>query len=204
MHNITQILFEQNPSPMYIYEVKSLRFLAANKAACNKYGYTQEQFKHNDILLIRPEEEYHKIMDLVADDTKESESSQVDTIHQAKDGRKFHVRVVSFGFVYNGLVARLVQVTDIEDYYQEKIKNIQLLHKLKRQLKFLQHLGWVQSHQLRSKAANIMGLLEVQKHGYFKEEESSSVFELLRNESTKLDGLIRNIAIKINDYTKVD
>ncbi len=204
MHNITQILFEQNPSPMYIYEVKTLRFLAANKAACKKYGYSETEFKKSDILLIRPEAEYDKILENVLDEKKQSESYQVDTIHQTKDGKGFHVRVVSFLFSYNGITARLVQVTDIEDYYQEKIKNIQLLHKLKRQLKFLQHLGWVQSHQLRSKAANIMGLLEVQKHGYFKNEEEASVFELLRNESTKLDGLIRNIAIKINDYTKVD
>ncbi|MGH2583188.1 MAG: HD domain-containing phosphohydrolase [Anaerolineales bacterium] len=39
-----QLLFETNPLPMWVYELKTLAFLEINEAAMQKYGYTREEF----------------------------------------------------------------------------------------------------------------------------------------------------------------
>ena len=37
-------LFEANPLPMWVYDVRSLRFLAVNDAAVDRYGYRREEW----------------------------------------------------------------------------------------------------------------------------------------------------------------
>ncbi len=39
-----RFLFVQNPQPMWIVDLRSLRFLAANKAALAEYGFTEQEF----------------------------------------------------------------------------------------------------------------------------------------------------------------
>jgi two-component system cell cycle sensor histidine kinase/response regulator CckA len=39
-----RLLFENNPSPIYVYDKESLAFLAANEAALRHYGYSREEF----------------------------------------------------------------------------------------------------------------------------------------------------------------
>lgn len=52
-----QLLFQENPIPMMVYEDGSLKILAVNKAAVEKYGYSEDEFTHLDILQIRPPED---------------------------------------------------------------------------------------------------------------------------------------------------
>ena len=39
-----RLLFERNPLPMWVYDVKTLRMLAVNEAAAAQYGYSKQQF----------------------------------------------------------------------------------------------------------------------------------------------------------------
>lgn len=50
-------LFEQHPIPMWIYELKTFRFIAVNNAAINQYGYSREEFLNLTLKDIRPYEE---------------------------------------------------------------------------------------------------------------------------------------------------
>ena len=49
-------LFHRLPTPMWVYDRRTLRFLEVNDAAVDAYGYTREQFLSMSILEIRPEE----------------------------------------------------------------------------------------------------------------------------------------------------
>ena len=62
------VLFAGNPLPMWIYDVKSLRFLEVNESTERQYGYTREEFLQ-DI----PEEVIQKV-------------------HLQKDGTQIYVR----------------------------------------------------------------------------------------------------------------
>ena len=49
-------LFESHPNPMYIYAPETLRFLAVNRAALDKYGYTRDEFFALTLRDMRPPE----------------------------------------------------------------------------------------------------------------------------------------------------
>jgi PAS domain-containing protein len=40
----SQEIFKQNPTPMWLYDLQTLRFLDVNEAALKAYGYTREEF----------------------------------------------------------------------------------------------------------------------------------------------------------------
>ncbi len=52
-----QAAFDDNSIPMWIFDIRTLVFLAVNDAAVTKYGYTRKQFLAMSILDIRPSEE---------------------------------------------------------------------------------------------------------------------------------------------------
>jgi len=39
-----RLLFDLSPSPLLAYDVETLRFLAANKAAVEQYGFSKEEW----------------------------------------------------------------------------------------------------------------------------------------------------------------
>ena len=43
-----RLLFEANPLPMWVYDAKTLRFLAVNEAAVRHYGYTRDGVPGHD------------------------------------------------------------------------------------------------------------------------------------------------------------
>ncbi|TDH24240.1 PAS domain S-box protein [Segetibacter sp. 3557_3] len=55
--NDHDLLFHDNPAPMFIYEKDTFRFLEVNNAAMVQYGYSREQFLTMTCLDIRPKED---------------------------------------------------------------------------------------------------------------------------------------------------
>ena len=65
--NVYRFLFEQNPTPMWIYEIGTLRFLEVNDAAIRRYGYTRSEFLAMTIADIRPPEDLPRLNEMVRD-----------------------------------------------------------------------------------------------------------------------------------------
>src|SRR5579864_874241 len=41
---VYRLFFDRNPQPMWVWDVETLRFLAANEAAIHHYGYSRDEF----------------------------------------------------------------------------------------------------------------------------------------------------------------
>ena len=39
-----RLFFDRNPQPMWVWDVETLHFLAANEAATHHYGYSRDEF----------------------------------------------------------------------------------------------------------------------------------------------------------------
>ncbi|MBK8662666.1 MAG: PAS domain S-box protein [Ignavibacteriales bacterium] len=50
-------MFKDNPQPMWVYDLETLRFLEVNNAAINDYGYSREEFLSMTLADIRPKED---------------------------------------------------------------------------------------------------------------------------------------------------
>jgi len=57
------ILFQQHPQPMWVFDVKTLKFLAVNDAAVAHYGYSREEFLNMRTTEIRPQDEVLRLLE---------------------------------------------------------------------------------------------------------------------------------------------
>lgn len=107
-------LFASSPNPMWIYDLETLRFLAVNDAALERYGYTREEFLRMTIIDIRPSEDVPRLMEDVAA-TRDELTRSRDWRHLTKAGQILDVEVTSHRLDWDGRSGRLVVVNDVTE-----------------------------------------------------------------------------------------
>jgi len=108
-----RLLFENNPQPMWVYDVETLGFLAVNNAAVAQYGYSREEFAHLTLKDIRPETD---VPAMVADVAASSGLHRDGPWrHRRKDGAVFFVDIVAHPLEFMGRSARMVIASDVTD-----------------------------------------------------------------------------------------
>src|SRR4051812_11348516 len=106
-------LFAASPRPMWVYELRTFRFLAVNDAAVRQYGYSREEFLAMTIADIRPREDV-EAMRRVADEVGTAGYTDSGSWrHRRKDGSLLDVEITSHAIEFGGRMARLVQTTDV-------------------------------------------------------------------------------------------
>jgi PAS domain S-box-containing protein len=149
-------LFVQNPSPMWVVEAESYRFLQVNDAAINSYGYTRAEFLNMTVKELR----FSINADGTDKDLKEQyvlgKAHRYITQHQKKNQRIFDVELRSNTIVFEGKQVILAIGRDIT----QQNSYIQAIEEQNRKL---QDIAYIQSHSVRAPLANIMGLVELIK-----------------------------------------
>ncbi len=107
-------LFDNNPHPMWVYDVEALRILAVNQAAIQHYGYTKEEFLSKTILDMHPGEEISRLLKVIPRDF-ETLTPKSYWLHKKKDGTTIDVEVTFHGLVFDGHKARLGLINDITE-----------------------------------------------------------------------------------------
>jgi PAS domain S-box-containing protein len=110
-----RLLFDANPLPMWVYDSKTLRFLAVNGAAVRHYGYTRQEFLAMTITDIRPKEDVEA---LLADlRSRGGPGSPVPGTwrHRKKDGTIIDVEITAGKVMYEGRPAALVLSHDVTE-----------------------------------------------------------------------------------------
>ena len=105
-------LFDRNPSPMWVFDKKTHRFLAVNDAATLTYGYSREDFLSMTIFDIRPDEDKENLLMHLQKDTDEYDLGE-SWKHVRKDGTIIDVEIFAQTVDFNGHEARLVQAIDV-------------------------------------------------------------------------------------------
>jgi two-component system, cell cycle sensor histidine kinase and response regulator CckA len=110
-------LFEHNPLPMWVFDLKTLRFLAVNDAAVRHYGYSRTEFLGLTIKDIRPADEIPRLLDdvsRVAHGTIDPRAWNADVwTHRRKDGTLFEVEIHGTEVKFGGRKARVVLAKDV-------------------------------------------------------------------------------------------
>ena len=108
-------LFENNPTPMYIWDFETLMIVDCNDEALALYGYTKEEFLQMDIMKIRPEEERPMMLQILNNKEDIGKVIKYTTKHQKKDGELINVEVNVHLMNYNDRESSLVLITDITE-----------------------------------------------------------------------------------------
>lgn len=109
-----RLLFENNPNPMWVYDLHTLAFLTVNEAAVVRYGYSKNEFLSMTIKDIKPPEDVSALAKNVS-----RAKSGVDHAgvwrHRKKDGSFVFVEITSHTLNFAGRPAQLVMINDISD-----------------------------------------------------------------------------------------
>ena len=88
-------IFQNNPHPMWVYDIETLRFLAVNDRAITRYGFSQEEFLQMTIREILPERELQGLAERTA-------------THRTKAGEVIQVSLAYEDIQLEGRAARIV------------------------------------------------------------------------------------------------
>ncbi len=107
-----RFLFDENPQPMWIFDLQTLKFLAFNRATLRQYGFTSAEFREMTAKDLCPLPEVDAF---VADSAKTSPTNQPRGLwrHCKKDGSLVEVEISAQDLVYAGSPARLVLANDV-------------------------------------------------------------------------------------------
>jgi PAS domain S-box-containing protein len=111
-HNYLNI-FRENPSPMYIYDSYSYRFMEVNMAALKQYGYNRPEFLQLTAKDIRPASEleaFYKINSELPPDYSNAGIWQ----HKRKNGEMFYVHIFTHRILFGNKNCKLVMAIDID------------------------------------------------------------------------------------------
>ena len=112
-----RFLFDENPLPMWIFDLRSLRFLAFNNAALRHYGYSHAQFKELTPADLCIPAELDGFLADCARNTVMGEPRRV-WRHRRKDGSIAEVEITAHDLVYAECPARLVLAYDVSHWQQ--------------------------------------------------------------------------------------
>ncbi len=115
-------LFKDNPHPMWVYDVNTLKFLTVNNAAVVKYKYSVEEFREMNITQIRPPDDQDSILMFVKRIVAKDYHDAGIWRHKDRDGRIFFARVSSHTTSFGNANARVVLAIDVDEQIQAQRK----------------------------------------------------------------------------------
>lgn len=116
-----RLLFDSNPLPMWVFERKTLRFLAVNEAASRQYGFSRHEFLAMTIADIRPAEDIPALIKATA---IQAQGLQEPTTwrHRKKNGAIIDVEIVAHNLDFHGIEAELVAARDVTELHNSENK----------------------------------------------------------------------------------
>jgi PAS domain S-box-containing protein len=129
------ILIQNNPEPIFIYDTENLGFLEVNNAALNLYGYRKEEFLKMDFTDLYTPEDIQTLLDSSNSPDKFGKFTGPYK-HKKKDGSSVFVEISKFQFKFNDKDTHFNIIRDVtqklesekkEQLYKSAFDNLQNL-----------------------------------------------------------------------------
>lgn len=178
-------LFLLNPSPMWIFDKDTLRFLQVNDAAIRKYGYTEEEFLNMTIKDLRNADEVDELLTILQSNEHTGSDAVCTTRHRCKDGRQFYAEVRCSTIPFKGKQARLVIARNITAH----IEHTQAIEKQNARLR---EIAYMQSHIVRAPLARVIALTDLIMQDTAQKPDST-LLTYLDTSVKELDDIVKAI-----------
>jgi PAS domain S-box-containing protein len=145
---------------------ETLRFLAVNEAAVERYGYSRDELLAMTVLDIRSPEHHQHVRDMIAIDHERTLRGRL-ARHLTRSGEELEVEISFDDFNYGGRRARLVVVNDVT----ERRRTEKALHASQEQLRQAQKMEAVGSlaggiaHDFNNLLTAILGYCDLALEG---------------------------------------
>lgn len=183
-------LFQLSPSPLWVYDIETLRFLDVNQAAIAHYGYSKGEFLSMTLKDIRPEEDIPLLEEAVNAVKNNAIDFYNNTFrHKKKDGTIIQVEVFSNKIEINNKSAEVVLASDIT----EKLQQVQAIETQNKKLK---EIVWIQSHVVRAPVTRLLALVDIIKNTELTPTEKDEMLEHIESSAKEMDSIINEIVEK--------
>jgi PAS domain S-box-containing protein len=136
-----RLLFERNPLPMWVYDVRTLRFLEVNRAAVERYGYGRGEFLAMTLRDIRPPEELAALDRALA--ASRDGVARWSMRHRWKDGTVRLVEITTADTVYQDHEARVAVVLDLTERMEAEAALRESEAQFRTLAESIPQLGWM-------------------------------------------------------------
>ncbi len=116
------VLIQNNPEPIFIYDKENLKFLEVNEAAIKLYGYNREEFLQMDLTDLYAPEDIQTLLSSFGDGSTEGRFSRPFR-HKRKDGSTVVVEISKTSFRFNDREAHFNIVKDVTANVEEEKQN---------------------------------------------------------------------------------
>ena len=182
-------LFNFNPQPTWLLDLKSYKIINANIAAQQKYGYSLDDFLKMSFSQLHPQEEKPLIEQKFT--SKDDEIEKNNFTHLLSNGEEIKVQIYFRKIKSNSDTRLIVQSNDISE-------TLNHIHTIELQNEKLKNIAWTQSHVVRAPLSRILGIVNLIEEQ--KETLDDKLFWLkqLRISTNEMDAIVK----KIIDETK--
>lgn len=200
-----RLMFENNPMPMWVYDLDTLEILAVNDSAVRHYGYTREEFLALTIKDIRPSEDVPMVIESVKNMRGKSGTSVLSR-HYKKNGALIDVEIVSHEMNFSGRPGRLVLANDITERKKAEKMILELNETLERRVAErtaelyavnheLEAFSYSVSHDLRAplRAMDGFSLALLEDYAEVLDEDGKNYLKRVRAASQKMAQLIDDL-----------
>lgn len=124
-----EILFHQNPQPMWILDVTTFKFLLVNQAAIKHYGYGFKEFSSLTLDKIEPASEQKSMRNLFKR-IKHNQTIKKDIRHVKKTGEIIYVHITSYNVIFHSRECRMVVLNDVTEMLRKDAEISSMLNRL--------------------------------------------------------------------------
>ncbi|HSD62534.1 MAG TPA: PAS domain S-box protein [Ignavibacteriaceae bacterium] len=117
-----EVLIQNNPEPIFIYDKENLHFIDVNQAALTLYGYRRDEFLKMDLTDLYTPEDIQTLLDSSTGGIKEGIFTGPYR-HKRKNGESVYVEISKISFTYNNKDAHFNVIKDITKYLEIERKN---------------------------------------------------------------------------------
>ncbi len=182
-------LFESNPTPLWIYNNNTLRFVRVNDAAIVCYGYSKETFLKMTITDIRPPGERERLENALTKNHNFCLTGQWK--HCKANQEVIDVSVLSYPVVFDNQRCSLVIATDITNLLEKERQLQEAYQQIKNFNETLQQIAWSNSHEMRKPVCSIISLVSLLKHTD-NNQERRQYQNLLETAASELDEVLKH------------
>src|SRR5881394_2448473 len=180
-----RLLFQANPEAMWVYDCETLRFLAVNAGAVQRYGYSEQEFLAITLRDIRLASELARFEERLLNDTG---GTFTGFRHRRKDGTLIDVDIDSQPITFAGRPARLVLARDVTARRQ--------LEEQLRQAQKMEAVGQLAggiAHDFNNLLTAILGCTQLLLHATPPEDSRREDIEEIKNAGLRAAELTRQL-----------
>ncbi|MBA4303893.1 MAG: hypothetical protein C0424_06685 [Sphingobacteriaceae bacterium] len=186
-------LFDLTPVPMWTFDAKSYKIIAANAAAANEYGYEQDELLQRTISQMF----YPGVFSQFAKQLGMPSSKAQISEHRRKNGQRLYVEMYYAEIEHEKKKAFLLLARDIT----ERLNNMRAIESQNQRLR---EIAWMQSHKVRAPLARILAIAQLIEPEYFDPAHDRHLVDEICKSAHELDEILMEIVQRTENSNKAE